>query len=349
VHTQTAALTCSQGSALEGGGIDLKMSTVRLLLLVMMHKKGIAQAQLSTLQMRTNSLQLPFHNAPHNAAGGIYEYTVENASRTDTPSLERRTAALGAALLGGGGQLGALAAAGGAVRGRVGGKGRQLQLSGLQPSAGLAPGALRLLLFGELVSGVGFERDRLYVEWRISFDPEVWQLQGQGEGRDADSSEPGLIKGVSHVSKVVCYPEDRSSTEPPPTWVAHWVHPLEAEWVAHTAPAPGKWPVLTLAVGSHNELGCLCAGCIAKHNKNKQHQWQSIPTLPTHPPTNQTTNHQVCSYDLWDRYTCEGYGWLQLTPVPGSSTHVAPTWKPLGALGAVAASHAGSSETAVSV
>lgn len=51
-------------------------------------------------------------------AGGIYEYTLENASRTDAPLLERRAARLGAALVGagGGGGVGALVA-----RGRKGG------------------------------------------------------------------------------------------------------------------------------------------------------------------------------------------------------------------------------------
>jgi len=41
---------------------------------------------------------------------------------------------------------------------------------------------------------------------------------------------------------------------------------------------------------------------------------------------------QVCTYDLWDRMTTEGYGWLQLGPASssGSCTHYVDTWKPLG-------------------
>lgn len=43
---------------------------------------------------------------------------------------------------------------------------------------------------------------------------------------------------------------------------------------------------------------------------------------------------QVCTHDLWDRMTTEGYGWLQLGPpadsVSRSSTHYVDTWKPLG-------------------
>lgn len=40
---------------------------------------------------------------------------------------------------------------------------------------------------------------------------------------------------------------------------------------------------------------------------------------------------QVCTYDLWDRVTTEGYGWLALGGIcPGSSTQYVDTWKPLG-------------------
>lgn len=43
---------------------------------------------------------------------------------------------------------------------------------------------------------------------------------------------------------------------------------------------------------------------------------------------------QVCSYDGWDRYTSEGYGWLALGPelCPGSSTCRVATWQPLGTI-----------------
>lgn len=41
---------------------------------------------------------------------------------------------------------------------------------------------------------------------------------------------------------------------------------------------------------------------------------------------------QVCTLDLWDRCTTEGYGWLQLgsKSCPGSSMQYVSTWKPLG-------------------
>jgi hypothetical protein len=38
------------------------------------------------------------------------------------------------------------------------------------------------------------------------------------------------------------------------------------------------------------------------------------------------------TYDSWDRYTCEGYGWMPLAAhCPGSGTHYVSTWQPLGA------------------
>ncbi|KAL6765691.1 ciliary basal body-associated, B9 protein-domain-containing protein [Haematococcus lacustris] len=42
---------------------------------------------------------------------------------------------------------------------------------------------------------------------------------------------------------------------------------------------------------------------------------------------------QVCSYDLRDRYTSQGYGWLGLAPfVPGSHTQYVQCWRPLASL-----------------
>ncbi|GBF94402.1 hypothetical protein Rsub_07216 [Raphidocelis subcapitata] len=205
--------------------------------------------------------------------GGIYEYTVENASHTEAPSLERRVTKLGAALLGR------------AVGPRAGGGAFAGGLGGLSGAAGPPQGGLRLALCGEIVSGAGFDRDRLYVEWRLTFDPAVWTLAAPaGQPGGLEQPAAGVLAGVTQVSKAVCYPEDPSSSTPP-LWVAHWAHPIEAEWVARAAPPPGRWPVLTL---------------------------------------------QVCSYDNWDRYTCEGYGWTQLDASPGSAARCVQTWKPLG-------------------
>lgn len=50
--------------------------------------------------------------------------------------------------------------------------------------------ALRLVLLGELVSAAGFTRDRLYLEWQLVFDPEVWLLQHSEQA----VVQPGLIQ-----------------------------------------------------------------------------------------------------------------------------------------------------------
>lgn len=61
----------------------------------------------------------------------------------------------------------------------------------LPSTAGPSPTALRLMLFGELVSGAGFQQDRLYIEWRLLFDPELWLLQSPGMSPE---DQPGVIK-----------------------------------------------------------------------------------------------------------------------------------------------------------
>jgi hypothetical protein len=50
--------------------------------------------------------------------------------------------------------------------------------------------ALRLVLLAELVSAAGFQRDRLYVEWQLHFDPELWVLQHS----EQEVVQPGLIQ-----------------------------------------------------------------------------------------------------------------------------------------------------------
>ncbi|WIA10234.1 hypothetical protein OEZ85_010434 [Tetradesmus obliquus] len=194
--------------------------------------------------------------------GGIYEYTIELASRGAAPCLERRTAKLA-----------------GAVAEEL--QRNQSSMMEHSPPPGPDGAALRLLLLAELVSAAGFQRDRLYVEWQLHFDPELWVLQHS----EQEVLQPGLIQGVTHVSQMTQYPAD-AANDTPALWVAHFAHPIEVEWVARTAPTPKDWPRLLL---------------------------------------------QVCTYDLWDRVTTEGYGWLQLSSSSsGSCTHYVDTWKPLG-------------------
>lgn len=59
-------------------------------------------------------------------------------------------------------------------------------------AAGLGPDAkaMRLLLLAELVSAAGFERDRLYIEWQLHYDPEQWILQHS----EQEVVQPGLIQ-----------------------------------------------------------------------------------------------------------------------------------------------------------
>uniref|UniRef100_A0A383VLW8 Ig-like domain-containing protein n=1 Tax=Tetradesmus obliquus TaxID=3088 RepID=A0A383VLW8_TETOB len=194
--------------------------------------------------------------------GGIYEYTIELASRGAAPCLERRTAKLA-----------------GAVAEEL--QRNQSSMMEHSPPPGPDGAALRLLLLAELVSAAGFQRDRLYVEWQLHFDPELWVLQHS----EQEVLQPGLVQGVTHVSQMTQYPAD-AANDTPALWVAHFAHPIEVEWVARTAPTPKDWPRLLL---------------------------------------------QVCTYDLWDRVTTEGYGWLQLSSSSsGSCTHYVDTWKPLG-------------------
>lgn len=63
--------------------------------------------------------------------------------------------------------------------------------------AGPDANALRLLLLAELVSAAGFERDRLYVEWQLRFDPELWILQHS----EQEVVQPGVIQVSHHHTK----------------------------------------------------------------------------------------------------------------------------------------------------
>lgn len=61
--------------------------------------------------------------------------------------------------------------------------------------------ALRVTLLGELVAGWGFScswgfpRSRLYVEYRILYDPGVWRLVPPQQGfREGTCPRPGIIR-----------------------------------------------------------------------------------------------------------------------------------------------------------
>ena len=47
------------------------------------------------------------------------------------------------------------------------------------------------MLYGELMSAAGFHRDHLYLEYVITYDPQIWSLEEVG-GEPPD--KPGVIK-----------------------------------------------------------------------------------------------------------------------------------------------------------
>jgi hypothetical protein len=187
--------------------------------------------------------------------------------------------------------------------------------------------ALRVLLLAELVSAAGFERDRLYLEWQLHYDPQLWVLQHS----EQEVVQPGMLQGVTHVSRMVQYPRD-PSTDTSALWVAHFAHPIEVEWVARTPPAPKDWPRLFLQVGTSVAA---CAWQQALPGAAQQHACTAAANRRAclHRCA-RAPRAQVCTHDLWNRGTTEGYGWLQLGPAStsGSSTHYVDTWRPLGAL-----------------
>ena len=53
----------------------------------------------------------------------------------------------------------------------------------------------RLLVAGQIVAASGFRRRRLYVEYRILYDPGLWQLVVPQQGlRDTKYPKPGTIR-----------------------------------------------------------------------------------------------------------------------------------------------------------
>lgn len=63
--------------------------------------------------------------------------------------------------------------------------------SSSSPPPGPDGNAVRLVVYGELLSAAGYMRDRLYLEYAITWDPEVWALQHAGGPQPV---EPGVIK-----------------------------------------------------------------------------------------------------------------------------------------------------------
>lgn len=57
------------------------------------------------------------------------------------------------------------------------------------------PDALQLTLLAEIVAAKEFSHSRLYVEYSLQYDPEIWTLDQVGEGKENDSAAVrGLLK-----------------------------------------------------------------------------------------------------------------------------------------------------------
>ena len=173
--------------------------------------------------------------------GSVWEYGVTNASTRDETPLEKRqkdiapTAAMRAMQL--------------ARRRRAG------------PGAFVPEDAAeRLVFLGEIVSGRGFEHDRLYCEWALEYDKEIWFVESPA-GNQTSAPEP-VVAGATQISKTAVYPSDALSGDETLSGsgdgffsserlVAHWSAPIELCLVARRAPAPREYPVIFFQVSSY--------------------------------------------------------------------------------------------------
>ncbi|KAJ9518573.1 hypothetical protein QJQ45_018610 [Haematococcus lacustris] len=232
------------------------------------------------------------------ALGGIYEYRVEDVSAKAEPSLARRTAAL---------------------QRQVAARALELRKLSIGAARFQPPPSdqqsMRLVLLGELLGCADFTRDRLYLEYSLRFDPALWEMATTSWA----AHEPGLYKVGMKPSL------DKSAG-----LAALFLLLFTA---IHKAPAclgvtacsrmtqyppdpelggPGRW----VAHWGHP----LEAELVSRGE-------------PPPPAKYPALFFQVCSYDLRDRYTSQGYGWLGLAPfVPGSHTQYVQCWRPLASL-----------------
>ncbi|PNW74559.1 hypothetical protein CHLRE_12g495350v5 [Chlamydomonas reinhardtii] len=163
--------------------------------------------------------------------GGIFEYSVDNASAADVPSLERRAAKLERAVVA---------------------RAEELRRAALKSDFEPPPPGqcVRLLLLGDILAAADFPRDRLYVEYAVRWDPEAWDLVTAWP-----QQEPGIVQGVTHISRTTSYPADPARLLPARD-VAHLNHPLELEWVSRGGPPPAanKLPAMFFQVCTLDKL-----------------------------------------------------------------------------------------------
>ncbi|GAX84925.1 hypothetical protein CEUSTIGMA_g12346.t1 [Chlamydomonas eustigma] len=162
--------------------------------------------------------------------GGIYEYTVENASLVEEPTLEKRTSKLQKA-----------------VEKRAEEVRRNTLKLDFQPPP-INVECFRMLLLMEIMGLADFEQDQLYVDYMIKFDPEYWDLQTAWK-----QFEPGVLRGVTQISRLIKYPED-TAEELPGRWVAHLAHPVELELLSRGDIPESKYPAMMMQVCSYDRF-----------------------------------------------------------------------------------------------
>ncbi len=115
-------------------------------------------------------------------AGTQWQYTVENAAKTDVTAEEKRREQL---------------------MKQHNERARMLRNANtntaFQPTPGPSPDAMRFVLLAEIMAARDFARDQLWVEYELRYDPEVWLV-------NAATHEPGVIQGVTQVSHCTAYP-----------------------------------------------------------------------------------------------------------------------------------------------
>eukprot|EP00891_Asterochloris_glomerata_P001134 jgi/Astpho2/1134/Aster-x0985 len=159
------------------------------------------------------------------ASGYTWEYTVEDASQAvDDTQAEK----LGENI----------------AQGRQAKALRGILQRDLLPVPQPAPEALRLLVLADIMTADSFLRDKLFVQYTVSFDPCIWRLAGSNESATPAALSAGALKGATQVgakrrqrsgSFRACQHRGR---------VAHFGHPIELELLADAAPPARHWPVL---------------------------------------------------------------------------------------------------------
>lgn len=65
--------------------------------------------------------------------------------------------------------------------------------------SGTSSEAMRLILLCEIVSGTDFVRDRLYVDYRIEFDPHIWKIQNQTDKKEDENAGYIQVNGQTQI------------------------------------------------------------------------------------------------------------------------------------------------------